>query len=192
MSDTPAIEAEGLVKHYGKTRALNGLDLRVAAGHRLRAARAERGGQDHCRPGAGHAAARGRRPGARARPRRGEPGRRRPPAHRADRPVRGPGRVPHRPVQPDHDRSAQPADREGGQAARGRAARAVRPHRGRVAGGQDLLGRHAPPPRPGGEPDRPPRGAVPRRADHRPRPERPRADVGHRAPAGRRTAPRCC
>ena len=32
MSDTPAIEAEGLVKHYGKTRALNGLDLTVEQG----------------------------------------------------------------------------------------------------------------------------------------------------------------
>src|ERR1700740_3532098 len=32
MSDTPAIKAEGLVKHYGKTRALNGLDLRVEQG----------------------------------------------------------------------------------------------------------------------------------------------------------------
>jgi len=32
MSDTPAIEAEGLVKQYGKTRALDGLDLRVEQG----------------------------------------------------------------------------------------------------------------------------------------------------------------
>ncbi|MGH3293313.1 MAG: ATP-binding cassette domain-containing protein, partial [Trebonia sp.] len=32
MSDTAAIEAEGLVKHYGKTIALNGLDLTVARG----------------------------------------------------------------------------------------------------------------------------------------------------------------
>ncbi|MCW2893221.1 MAG: hypothetical protein JWO75_2710, partial [Actinomycetia bacterium] len=32
MSDTAAIEAEGLVKHYGKTTALNGLDLTVARG----------------------------------------------------------------------------------------------------------------------------------------------------------------
>jgi ABC-2 type transport system ATP-binding protein len=32
MSDTPAIEAEGLVKQYGKTKALNGLDLTVARG----------------------------------------------------------------------------------------------------------------------------------------------------------------
>ncbi|HVT66235.1 MAG TPA: ATP-binding cassette domain-containing protein [Trebonia sp.] len=32
MSDTPAIEAEGLVKHYGKTKALDGLDLTVSRG----------------------------------------------------------------------------------------------------------------------------------------------------------------
>jgi ABC-2 type transport system ATP-binding protein len=32
MSDTPAIEAVGLVKHYGKTTALDGLDLMVAPG----------------------------------------------------------------------------------------------------------------------------------------------------------------
>jgi daunorubicin resistance ABC transporter ATP-binding subunit len=32
MSDVPAIEADGLVKHYGKTKALDGLDLTVPAG----------------------------------------------------------------------------------------------------------------------------------------------------------------
>ena len=32
MSETPAIEAEGLVKHFGKTKALSGLDLTVPAG----------------------------------------------------------------------------------------------------------------------------------------------------------------
>jgi ABC-2 type transport system ATP-binding protein len=32
MSETPAIEAEGLVKHYGKTKALSGLDLTVPQG----------------------------------------------------------------------------------------------------------------------------------------------------------------
>ena len=32
MSDSPAIRAEGLVKHYGKTRALSGFDLVVPAG----------------------------------------------------------------------------------------------------------------------------------------------------------------
>ena len=32
MSEEPAIEAEGLVKHFGKTRALDGLDLTVPKG----------------------------------------------------------------------------------------------------------------------------------------------------------------
>jgi daunorubicin resistance ABC transporter ATP-binding subunit len=32
MSETAAIEAEGLVKHYGKTKALDGLDLTVPQG----------------------------------------------------------------------------------------------------------------------------------------------------------------
>ena len=32
MSDTPAIEADGLIKHYGKTKALDGLDLTVPSG----------------------------------------------------------------------------------------------------------------------------------------------------------------
>jgi ABC-2 type transport system ATP-binding protein len=32
MSETPAITAEGLVKHYGKTKALDGLDLTVPQG----------------------------------------------------------------------------------------------------------------------------------------------------------------
>jgi ABC-type multidrug transport system ATPase subunit len=32
MGDIPAIEAAGLVKHYGKTKALDGLDLTVPPG----------------------------------------------------------------------------------------------------------------------------------------------------------------
>jgi daunorubicin resistance ABC transporter ATP-binding subunit len=32
MSDTPAIEADGLIKHYGKTKALDGFDLTVPSG----------------------------------------------------------------------------------------------------------------------------------------------------------------
>ena len=44
---------------------------------------------------------------------------------------------------------------------------------------QDLLGRHAPPARPRGRARRPPAGAVPRRADHRPRPAQPPRAVGH-------------
>jgi daunorubicin resistance ABC transporter ATP-binding subunit len=32
MTEAPAIKADGLIKHYGKTKALNGLDLTVPAG----------------------------------------------------------------------------------------------------------------------------------------------------------------
>ena len=55
------------------------------------------------------------------------------------------------------------------------------------AAGQDLLGRHAPPPRPGGQPGRPAAGALPRRADHRARPAQPQRGLGHdpRARRGR-------
>ena len=185
MSDVPAIKADGLVKHYGKTKALDGLDLTVPDRHGLRPARPERGGEDHRRPHPGDAAAPGRRAGARPRPRRGRRRPRRAPDDRPHRPVRGARRVPHRAGQPDHDRPAQPADGAGRQGPGGRAARAVRPDRRRDPGGQDLLGRHAPAARPGGLADRPSGGAVPRRADDRPRPERPRADVGHRPAAGR-------
>ena len=65
-----------------------------------------------------------------------------------------------------------------------RAARAVRAHRGRRPPGEDLLGGHAAPPRPrrgaGGQAHR----AVPRRADHRSRPERPGRHVGRHPRAG--------
>ena len=50
--------------------------------------------------------------------------------------------------------------------------------RGRAAR-QDVLRRHAPPPRPGREPGRPAARALPRRADHRPRPAQPQRGLGH-------------
>ena len=151
-----------------------------AGRHGLRAARAERRGQDHRRPRLRHAPAPGRGPGAGAGPRRGDGGGRGAAADRPDRAVRGAGRVPHRPRQPDHDRPAQPAHRERGPASRRRDARAVQPDRGRQPRGQDLLGRHAAAAGPGRQPDRLPVGAVPGRADHRPGPERPRHDLGDR------------
>lgn len=43
---TYAIQAEGLVKRYGKTRALDGVDLLVPQG-RLLGVLVQRGGQDH-------------------------------------------------------------------------------------------------------------------------------------------------
>ena len=71
-----------------------------------------------------------------------------------------------------------------------RAARAVRSRRRRRPPGEDLLGRHAPPPRPRRRTRRPPAGAVPRRADHRARPAQPHRSVGRhrRARQGRHHA----
>ena len=48
-----------------------------------------------------------------------------------------------------------------------RAARALRPHRGRRPAREDVLGRHAPPAGPRGRARLPPAGDLPRRADHR-------------------------
>ena len=58
--------------------------------------------------------------------------------------------------------------------------------RRRQAPGQDLLGRHAPPAGPRGQPRRPPVGDLPRRADDRPRPLQARGHVGRRAQPRRR------
>ena len=94
-----------------------------------------------------------------------------------DRSIRGRGRDPHRPREPDHDRRT--TAREGrGQGGR-RSARAVRPRRRGRAPGVDLLGRHAPSPRHRHEPHRQPADHLPRRADQRPRPGGP-----HRGVAG--------
>ena len=68
--------------------------------------------------------------------------------------------------------------RAASQAARRRPARRVRPDPlGRPSGGR-LLGRHAPPARHRRQPDRDPRPAVPRRADHRAGPAQPQPGVG--------------
>ena len=68
---------------------------------------------------------------------------------------------------------------------RPRTARAVRSRRCRRPPGQGVLRRHAAPPRSRREPGRPPRGAVPRRADHRPRPALAAWHVGDHPVAGR-------
>jgi len=81
MSDTPAIEAEGLIKNYGKTRALNGLDLAVAPGS-VYGLLGPNGAARPPRFACHVAAARRRTP--RHGPRRGHPGRGGTPGHRAD------------------------------------------------------------------------------------------------------------
>ena len=74
----------------------------------------------------------------------------------------------------------------GGARARERVARALRAGRRRQAAGQDLLGRHAPAPRPGRGAHLPPAGALPRRAHDGPGPAQPDRHVGDdRATRGR-------
>ena len=58
--------------------------------------------------------------------------------------------------------------------------------------GEDLLGRHAPPARPGRRAGGPPAGAVPRRAHHRARPAQPARRCGRRSRRAWRRARRCC
>ena len=65
-----------------------------------------------------------------------------------------------------------------------RPARAVLADRRRRPHRQDLLRRHAAPARPRGEPHRDPARALPRRADHRPRPAQPGRAVGGAARPG--------
>ncbi len=72
-----------------------------------------------------------------------------------------------------------------------RAARPVRPRRRRRPAGQDLVGRHVPQARRRDRARAPAAGALPRRADHRPRPAGPRRDVGRdRTPVRRRAGHR--
>ncbi len=184
---TDAIVAEGLVKPTATCHALDGLDLDVAGGHRAGPARAQRRRQDHRRAHPHHAARARRGTGdggrARRRPRRARPA-------AGDRPVRAVRRgrrAPHRPREPRHGRPALPP-RQGPRAA-ARAAELLEPFdldRRRRPARQDLLRRHAPPARPRRRPGRPPAGAVPRRADHRPRPAQPAGHVGRHRRAGAR------
>src|SRR6201996_6858136 len=88
-----------------------------APGQRVRPARAERSREDDLRPGLQHVAAARRGPRRGAGLRRGLRGRAGPRADRPDRAVRGPGRLPVRPGQPDHDRRAGPAVGPRGQTA---------------------------------------------------------------------------
>ena len=69
---------------------------------------------------------------------------------------------------------------------------ALRPHRRRRPDGQDLLRRHAPPPRPGGQPAGRPADPVPRRAHHRAGPAEPVRPVGRCSGSSSTRAPRWC
>ena len=175
-----AIWAEGLVKRFGETTALAGVDLAVRTGTVLGLLGPERRRQDDRGTDPHHAAADRTPAGHGRRPRRRARGAHGPPADRSHRAVRGGRR--------DADRRGEPAVH------RAAAGHAAAPRRGPGRGScsprsawttpadraaKTYSGRHAPPARPGGEPGRAAAGAVPGRADDRSGPAGPQRGVGH-------------
>ena len=188
-SSSPAVEVRGLVREFkGGIRAVDGLDLEVERGRDLRLPRAQRRGQDDLGAHPHHAAAADRR-ASRASP-----------ATTWSRDADAVRRVDRRRAAGGGDRPAD--DRPRAAAHAGRAARAARRPGARRArrscssasGSREaarpprrrLLGRHAPPARPRARARAPAARAVPRRADHRPRPDQPRRAVARGARAQRR------
>ncbi|CAA9462637.1 MAG: Efflux ABC transporter, ATP-binding protein, partial [uncultured Solirubrobacteraceae bacterium] len=160
---------------------------RCAGRHGARPPRSQRSRQDDDGAHPHHAARPRRGPGARGRPRRGRRRRGSALAHRAGRPVRGGRREPDRPGEPRDGGAPVPPRSRQVAPARRRAAGDLRAHRRRQAHDQDLLGRHAPPPRPRRRAGRAAAGPLPRRADHRPGPAQPAGAVGdHRGSRGGR------
>ena len=183
----PAIEVAGLQRAFSdEVLAVAGIDLRGRRGRDLRLPRSQRRRQDDDGADADHAAAPDRRHARRRRPRRRRRSRRRARAigvalqEAALDPLMT-GRELMRLQATLH---GLPAGR--GQAASGRPARPRRPDRGRRPPRRHLLGRHAAAARPrlGARPRAP--GAVPRRADDRPRPGQPQGDLGGGPRAQRR------
>ena len=182
-----AIEASGLVKVFGETRAVAGVDLAVRPGPSTASSGPNGAGKTttircwpRCSsPTAGTARVLGHDVVAR--------GRRRAPPGQPDRPVRLGRRGAHR-----HGRtwccsagcSASP--RPGARARADELLDAFDLTDAADPPGQDLLRRHAPAPRHRRQHRRHARPAVPRRADHRARPPQPQPGVGDRPRAGRR------
>ena len=187
-----AVEANGLVKIFGDNRAVDGVDLRVRTGTVYGVLGPNGAGKTTTirmlatllRPDGGSA--------THLRPRRAARGADRAPAHRRDRPVRLGRRDALAP--PRTSALLPPARAQTRRiAAQGhRAARGVRADGCRQAPAQELLRRHAPPPRPRREPDLAAAADLPRRADHGPRPAHPLADVGHHPPTGGARDRPCC
>ena len=183
-----AIETQQLAREFeGGIKAVDGVDLEVAEGEIYGFLGPERRRQDHHRPDADHAAAADRRARRRRRTRRRQ----------------GSGGAVRRKIGVALQEAAldplmtgrellelqatlHGIPRKEGQRAGAVAARPRRAHpRGRPPG-RHLLGRHAPPPRPGRGPGPHPGGPLPRRADHRPRPGQPQGDLGGGPQAERR------
>ena len=187
-----AVEASGLTKAFGRSRALDGVDLAIPRGSVYGVLGPNGAGKTTTirilatllRPDSGSARVLGHdvvREAAAVRS-RVEP----------DGTVRVGRRGPHCPREP---RAARPAPRlfpQAGEGARTRAARGVRPRRGGGPPGPAALGRHAPPARHRGQHHRHARPAVPRRADDRPGPAQPQPRLGDRPRDRRARARRSC
>ena len=187
INEEPAISVQGLVKSFGSVRALDGVDLEAAPGTVLGVLGPNGAGKTTTvrvlttllEPDAGSARVAGLdvvTDAARLRSRIGLAGQ----YAAVDENLTGTenltmvGRL-------------YGEKRAVGQAARARAARALRAHRRRRPPREDLQRRHAAPAGPRGGARRRAAGAVPRRADHRPRPALADRPVGDdREPRRRR------
>ena len=186
IANPPAVEAHGLVKRFGDTEALRGIDLTVAPGTVLGLLGPNGAGKTTAvrilttllRPDGGPATVDGVDVVADPRSVRARIG--------LTGPVRRGRRAAHRLREPRARRPAVPPADARGPSAGPRAARAVRPERRRRPDGQGLLRRHATAARHRRQPHLAPRRAVPRRAHHRARPPQPHRDVGGHRRAGRR------
>ena len=161
MGEIPAIETERLTKSFGSTQALSGLDLTVPRGGILGLLGPNGAGKTTAvrvlatllRPDSGHARVLGAdvvRQAADVRSRIGLTGQ----YAALDDYLTGRANLV---MIGQLSRLSRPEARRRADELLAR----VRPHAGGRARGQDVFRRHAPPPGPGGQPDRPPRGAVP-------------------------------
>ena len=191
--EPPAIQATGLVKHFGDVEAVKGVVARGAHRHRARSARPERRRQDHRRAHAHHDAPTRRRHARRcsASTCRKNPQR----SGRDDRPrrpVRRRRREPHRAREPLAGRAGSPICRKPRSTGRAptscsSSSSSPTPPTARC---KHVLGRHAPAARPRRRARAPPAGAVPRRAHHRARPAGPQRALGRDRGSREPRAPR--
>ena len=190
---TPTIEAHGLTKRYGKTTALDGLDLVADSGQVVAVLGPNGAGKTTFVRAVATLLRARRRNAARRGPRRPPRPGGRPPGDRPRRPVRGRRAGDDRPREP---RDGRPPVRARAARAAKAAAASVLEQLGLTEDGRParahVLGRHAPPARSRREPGRCAPAAAARRADHRARPAQPDRAVGCDPGARRGRAPTCC